>query len=261
MIKTVNILDIQNTAVKWLPEVKAFQERKVWEFTPGLNILWGANGTGKSSLLRLLARMFHCEQGQDEQKVTQHSVHEMFEWAKGSPLSITSKYDAVSVEHDSSPVIYLDPNATKGQIYAGSFDDDFFTASVASYMLKVSSGQTMASRLGSFLQQIADASFKSIPEVKIYDAKKKSAIEAFLAGTLEKDRPTVMLDEPDKSLDITTQVRFWNFIQRFQDKVQMIISAHSLLACDIPGANYITFGGDKYLKDCRLIKANISGTS
>lgn len=251
MIKSIKIKDKDNTAVSWLPKIDGFKES--FEFTPGLNILFGLNGSGKSSLLTLIARMFHCEQGQDEQKVTSYSFSEMFSLNFNNPgLSYASKYDAVSIVHDGSPVVYLSPNKVKGQIHAGSFDDDFFKDSVQSYMFKGSSGETTIRRLGPFLKKIDEGSFKKIPKIERHD-EGKEIINSFLAGTLEKDRPTVILDEPEKSLDVMAEMGLWEFIKA-QRKVQMIISTHSLFACDIPEANYIVFGDRNYLENCRIIK-------
>jgi hypothetical protein len=45
---------------------------------------------------------------------TFHSLNEMF----GSEG--INKYDSVNIEHDGSPVLYMDPQTVKGQMYAGS---------------------------------------------------------------------------------------------------------------------------------------------
>lgn len=63
MIYKLSIKDPAKTPVRWLAKVDAIQQQRVFEFKPGLNILWGRNGSGKTSLIKVLARLFHCEQG------------------------------------------------------------------------------------------------------------------------------------------------------------------------------------------------------
>jgi DNA polymerase III delta prime subunit len=252
MIKELEISNIEGTPVKWLSKTKAFKDNNKWKFTPGLNILWGPNGSGKSTLLLLLARMFHCEQGCDEQKITSYSMsHLLDRFAK------TSSYDSVKVEHDGSPVVYLDSGVTKGQIFPGTFDDDFFRESVSSYMSKGSSGEMTSLKLGNILKCIIGNKFKEADLRGPY-GDEKSIIEGFFKGTFEKDRPTVLMDEPDRSLDITSQFLLWKFVMRNKHKAQFIIAAHNLLACDFEDANYITFGDSEYLQDCRMVKRNMN---
>lgn len=149
----------------------------------------------------------------------------------------------------------MDPQTAKGQMYAGHFDDDFFHASFASTIFKGSSGQTTNARLGLFLKRIVQGEFADPDLSKHMQEHQRTAIEGFLNGTIiERSKPTILLDEPDKSLDVVSQVLLWNGLRKFSDKIQIIVTAHSLLACDIEGANYITLGNPKYLEDCRKIK-------
>jgi ABC-type cobalamin/Fe3+-siderophores transport system ATPase subunit len=257
MIKSIKILDTELSAVEWLSCIEDFKGQPLFEFTPGINILWGANGSGKSSLLRLLARMFLCEQGQDEQKATSTSLNTLIplrRLEKGLYLSLA----AVDLQHDGSPTLYMDSGTGKGQIFPGHFDDDFFKESLLSHAFKGSSGQTTHYRLDSILKRIVTHDFKAPDLSAVWDKGKKSLLETFLKGTLESTKPTILLDEPDRSLDITGQVLFWKFVTKFQDRVQFIIATHNLLACDLDGANYLTFGGDQYLKQCRAIKGVMS---
>jgi len=254
MIQNVQILDNTHTAVDWLPKVPAFRNQTTYTFSPGLNILWGANGSGKSSLLRLLSRMFLCEQGQDEQKATFHSLHEVFKIGSNDP----SRYDAIKVLHDGSPVLYLDSGVGKGQLYAGAFDDDFFTDSLASFAFKGSSGQTTYYRLDNVVRRLIKKDFKEPDLSKVWDKPKKAILEGFLKGTLEKSHPTILIDEPERSLDIMAQVTFWNFIRSYQDKYQFIIATHNLFACNLSEANYIPFGDPKYLDHCREIQSRMN---
>ena len=76
MIYKLDILDAAKTPVPWLLSVEAFKKPCTFEFKPGLNVLWGRNGSGKTSLTKVLARLFHCEQG-NQPIVTQESLSDL----------------------------------------------------------------------------------------------------------------------------------------------------------------------------------------
>jgi len=71
---------------------------------------------------------------------------------------------------------------------------------------------------------------------------------SFLKGSGKKGQPTVLLDEPARSLDLPAQVQIWRLVRAYAERVQFIVASHSLYALNIPGANYIELT-DGYMDD------------
>lgn len=62
MISALRIVDPDTACVAHWGKVEALKGLEAIEFKPGLNILWGPNGCGKTTVLTAIARMLHCEQ-------------------------------------------------------------------------------------------------------------------------------------------------------------------------------------------------------
>lgn len=65
--------------------------------------------------------------------------------------------------------------------------------------------------------------------------------EQLFSATTIAGPHTMILDEPDQSLDLDMQARFWGAIPHIvRDKnLQVIAATHSVFAAILPGANYI----------------------
>lgn len=237
MIYKLKIKDPTQTPVPWLAKVEAFKAPRAFEFKPGLNILWGRNGAGKTSLTKVLARLFHCEQG-NHPLVTQESLSELvredIDLKKG--LKIT---------HDGQGVRHFDPGHAVGLMGGGAaFDWDFGMAGIANTMFKGSAGQTTMFRFDRLMTEIITG---AVPEVAWkfprsakgpWSTRVKLA-EHFLEGNAKKGQPTVLLDEPERSYDLNTQIGVWRLLRAYADQVQFIVASHSLCALKIPEAHYI----------------------
>lgn len=243
MIRFLDIQKPEETCIKWLGKVAALKAPRRFEFTPGLNILWGRNGSGKTTVLKLLARMFQCEQG-GIPTVTQNSIHELFPGFRDDDDE--KVFAAVEVSHDGQGVRHFDPSHSVGLIGGGAgFDDDFFTAGVMNTMFKGSAGQTTLYRfeqiMGGFLKDSAapKPDFKMKKEhVNETWSGRIELIEKFLKGSGEKGPVTVMFDEPERSFDLPTQAQLWRLMRAQAHRAQFIIASHSIFALNIPEANY-----------------------
>lgn len=242
MIYKLDILDAAKTPVKWLSRIEAFQKPRAFEFKPGLNILWGRNGAGKTSLTKVLARLFHCEQG-NQPIVTKESLSELVGDRIRDDIDIKQ---GVRVEHDGQGVRHFDPDHAVGLMGGGAaFDWAFGTEGIANTMFRGSAGQTTMFRFDRLMNEIVAG---NVPEVEwkfprahnnsVWAARVKLA-DFFLKGRAEKGPPTVLLDEPERSYDLNTQIGVWRFLRAFSDQVQFIVASHSLFALKIPGAHYI----------------------
>ena len=106
MIHRLDILDPTKTPVPWLASIDAFKTPRTFEFKPGLNVLWGRNGSGKTSLTKVLARLFHCEQS-NQPIVTQESLSEL---VGGRVMNDADLRTGLSVSHDGQGVRHFDPS-------------------------------------------------------------------------------------------------------------------------------------------------------
>jgi predicted ATPase len=242
VIYKLDILDSTKTPVKWLSSVEAFKKPRAFEFKPGLNVLWGRNGSGKTSLTKVLARLFHCEQG-NQPIVTQESLSEL---VGGRVMDDIDLKAGLKITHDGQGVRHFDPGHAVGLMGGGAaFDWAFGMEGIANTLFKGSAGQTTMFRFDRLINEIVAG---EIPEVEWkFSRERLSGVWAeraklasyFLKGNAAKGPPTILLDEPERSYDLNAQVGVWRFLRAYSDQIQFVVASHSLFALKIPDAHYI----------------------
>lgn len=232
MIKRITISNPAATCVPWWSKVPWLKDKTSIEFTPGVNIILGPNGSGKSTILMAIARRLMCAQG-GTQKVTRDGLEE----------SGIGRLDGLSIEHDGSPIMFCDPNQAVGLI-GGAFDDDFFTTGVTNAMFRGSAGEVTMQRGNAAMRCLTGReSFPSIEwrtcQSDAYPQRK--AVLDVLGEPPENPRPTILFDEPTRSLAMIYDLGFWQHVgmQAALNGIQVIVSAHSVFCLAVPGANYI----------------------
>ena len=234
MIYRLKVNDPTNAVCHWWNDVEWLKGRSEIEFGPGLNILFGGNGSGKSTVLATIAKLLCCYDG-DAQVVGQHTGHDLHTRTKdGKSLKL-----GLEPIHDGSPVIHFDPSQTVGLI-GGGFDWDFGDAGLRNTMFKGSAGQTCMMRMNKALA----IAFGKIdwPEVVWNGTNPDFSPElaTFFKGDGNRVRPTLIMDEPSSNLDLRTEIMLFKALQKIADAgVQVIVATHSVFALHMDGAKYI----------------------
>lgn len=253
MISELVIEDLNRSCVLHAKDVPFLQSLPRLEFKPGLNILWAANGAGKSTVLKALARMLHCEQG-GKSVVTRDSIDAVFTVPHAKFRSgDRSESMAMGLRpvHDGQCVLHFDPGHAVGLLAGGAaFDWDFGMTGVLNATFHGSSGETTTARISDTLRTLT-GDVAAWPKIEWrVDKKAYSQVEEYLKGTLPLGQPTVLLDEPDRSLSMKLQAGLWiNLARRFANNVQVIAASHSPFALRLPGAHYIELTPG-YLAEC-----------
>lgn len=250
MIRTFSVNDPAMAPVSWWHTV--FKDARSFDFGPGINVLWGPNGSGKTTVIRALARLFHCEQS-GFPVVTSASLNSLLD-RRGS-LFRTDKEQlhyhetlraSVTVQHDGQGVCSFDPSVAPGLLGGGAaFDDDFFSEGVVNTMFKGSSGQTTEFRLQKVLATIVNKQTPNVErrmrqeEANGYHGQRIQVADAWLKPSIEQGPPTILFDEPERSFDLQHQIAIWRVMRAYADEVQFIVASHNFFALQLPEAHYI----------------------
>jgi len=225
MIETLRVLNPDNTCVPWWNKVPWLQGKIEFTFKPGLNIVIGPNGSGKSTLIRALARLTFCEQGGTPLVSREGLGH--FRGQYNEPPRV-----GLELVQDGQGTLFAAADTNNGLIGGGAgFDYDFMTQGIHNAMFKGSQGEGVIQRC---LRTMTRAIQGEIPEVRykvhrpkaqerqaIYDAQVAS-----LQGTIPKGSPTLLLDEPTRSLAVTYQAGVWRRLGDLAETRQIIVATH-----------------------------------
>jgi predicted ATPase len=237
MISSIEFDSVEKSKkFSYASEVEFFKTRKKLEFTPGLNILFGPNGCGKSTILRMIAMSLAAEQG-GVSTITSS-------WAEGvfDRFESRSTLDGIRVHHDGQPILYGNPRNATGLIGGTAFDDDFMNEGLANSMSKDSTGWTTMRRLLKMIATLeGDHEFPSKFAERILKKSLRPEVQGLLAASIPVGPKTMLFDEPESGLAIPVQRNVLNslFAGARKDGYQVIVATHSLFALGLPGANYI----------------------
>lgn len=234
MIRSLRVVDPKRTPAPWWPKVKGLEGVSELTFQPGLNILWGPNGSGKTTLLTAMARLLFCEQG----GVTTYTHAARRELSRGFDDEVA--FDGLVVDHDGRAVRYFNPDHKVGLV-GGSFDDDFFGKGLMNTIRKASSGQTVMIEVDGLIAEMLSGYVPPITQKAkpSDDDEIGKRMWGLVSGSGEKGPPTLILDEPDRSLDTPKQLAIWKSFRALWADAQIIVSSHSPFALRIEEANYI----------------------
>ncbi len=281
MISRLLVKDSARSIVPWWSQVEALRALTEVCFKPGLNVLWGRNGAGKSTILKALSRLTCSEQG-GRSVVTEDAIRAFF---PGFGADEEDNFGLL-LEHDAQATVTASAGTRYG-LSLGGFDDDFFFEGFLTMNQKGSSGQNQMGLLDRALSQYMTiarpkaqpseptgrtplmrrgAAAPPVPEWPMIDWRvTEQGVNDLWANRVRKMREklftpqipagpyTVILDEPDQSLDLDMQARLWGAMPRImQDKnLQVICATHSVFATDIPDAHYIELTPG-YLEEVRV---------
>lgn len=231
---------------KYVEKLEFFKEQKELEFKPGLNILFGKNGSGKSSVLKVLAQKLFALQG-GISALTLYAVRESRFDIGDEGLSLAPYV----VSHDGTSIVFIDTRATPG-IIGGQFDDDFFEEGVRNAMLKKNStGEATLSRLNTFVGVcLALIRGQEVDIEAVYPAEVQNDLVgqhfrdkwvSMIAPTIARGQRTVLIDEPESGLSLVLQKRLWTIFQheKVTEKFQIVVATHSVFALNVKNAHFI----------------------
>lgn len=209
----------QEDKFEFINKLSFFKDCNHIKFKPGVNIIFGQNGTGKSTILNMIAMSLAAKQG-GISKLTH-------KWTRDYDMS------RFVVDHDGQPIMYCDTKTDVGLIGGmAGFDNDFFSEGVKAIKRShESSGLTTLSRL----TPIIDVLFhdKPMPD-KIASSLHNDEYDELIKGTIDIGQKTILIDEPESGLSYVLQSRIIpRLIESARNKnIQLIIATHSPYALE-----------------------------
>jgi len=220
-------------------KLPALQDK--FEFQHGLNILFGPNGCGKSTVIRILGAysMVPC------------GILDKGGWSstRHAPLYFGNLRESVNfpdclckpiknckaeVDWDGSPSFLNNTSISDTPIRSLDDNSDGLFTNEQLLLNHCSSGEMRFARLCKMIKILKNPpNLLKIPDNNNYNSV---WIDSFMRQiNYVKSLPrngkiTLLLDEPDRSLAIPNQIDLWNTLSKIAEKIQVILSSHSIFA-------------------------------
>lgn len=239
---------------------------KTFHFQPGLNLLVGLNGSGKSSLLQTLAQRLMCFNfGLPKLDDDLYRLNDDL-WQKDEDAYWRTPKFMPWVELDCAAIPYAmysspdftprgQPNRAYSLCYGlGKDATDFYDKTDT-----FSSGEGMANVLRSMFEAVRTGTLP-VDRTAVEDTAWRSdgCSMKTKVGILDKllpvaDAPVLLLlDEPERALDLNSQLLFWKDLVQLSEmpNVQIIIATHSVIPLFMQNIKYsVTEMTTDYLAD------------
>lgn len=216
--------------------------KKEIEFKPGLNILFGPNGCGKTTTLSIVAAYSGIRENNKgwSRTVDPIEVNDDLPYPKCFVKRCVGKVEA-DVEWDGTPSYFA--TSTGEVVVPHAFDNDNMMEQLQVMMAKPSSGQLRLYNIKKLIKELASPPDLTIANVKgVNDvwAKARQGFADYVKSLPRNGPVTLLLDEPDKSLSLPVQFDVWTkAMPQWAKRIQVIVAAHSPFCLVAPDANVI----------------------
>lgn len=232
MITSIKIENNENTPFDYIPDLESFKNGKEYVFNPGVNIVIGGNGSGKSTLINLIARYMFCEKTMCSSLPSEAlSYPDIFDGDK--------VFDGISIKADYVCKVFRllsHLEMDKESILKNMENFESYLTGCSS-----SFGEKTMYAINSLFENMFRQKDYRFPVIKLKDVKEsfnsywKSRIDSLIRYyaknhvNINEDEFefTVLMDEPDRNLDIDNIIEIYNILSFHKPQTQIITVIHN----------------------------------
>lgn len=233
MITSIKITDNNRTPFRYLPDVDAFKNDTEYKFIPGVNVIIGRNGCGKSTLLNLIAMYTFCT---DTMSSAVPNV------ALSFPCIWDDKdrvFDGIEIHADYVGKVFrmLPHMEMKKDDILGNMEN--FTSYVNG--TDCSSGEKGIVALNSLFKSMFSTKDYAFPIAELRERSKgysemwrrkiDNLIQYYKKNHIKVDKEsfeyTVLMDEPDRNLDVQNIMEVYEVLSFHKPQTQIIAVIHN----------------------------------
>lgn len=233
MITSVKIKDNTKTPFEYASDIEAFENGREFIFKPGVNVIIGKNGSGKSTLLNIMSMYALCEKSMCSEIPTEAlDFPPMFD-------DDDKVLDGIDISSDyAGKVFRLLPSAemNRDSVLKNISNLDLYVNNI-----RRSYGEKVVLSLESLFNLMFGQKDYTFPIQDLVEYKKKSnafwikRIDSLLKYykrnritlTESSFEYTVLMDEPDRNLDIDNIMQIYNVLSFHKPQTQIIAIVHN----------------------------------
>lgn len=229
MVYKVAIKDNKNTPIHHLPDLDSFQNGKEYVFKPGVNIIVGENGCGKTTLMKLIERYLMVDFTSCGKGMYRRNVNRLF---KG-PLENRVLLDGVDVYADYQRNIFRLSHA--GEKEGNQAVETFEDFGTMINQKTASTGEGVVIALNSLWKHMFGGNAQLL-----FDYRQFKESEPLYWKYIENHHQegfeewTILMDEPDRNLSLENISHVKGILSIHKPQTQIIAVVHNpILICSL----------------------------
>ena len=224
MVTKVVINNNEDTPIGYLHKLKAFKNGKTFEFKKGVNIIVGANGCGKTTLMNLIRKYLLVDLSECSAGTFNCNINELFP----SLIDHSRILDGVEVfadyQRNTFRLCHAGERKHDDEILADEHSiQEFFGQKWAS------TGEGVLQALNAMFGRMFGKGAKLAFNYAQFASNYPQYIKYVAEHAIEGDEWTVLMDEPDRNLDIENISQIKGILSFHKPHTQIIAVVHNPL--------------------------------
>ena len=226
MIERIVIKDNTNTPISYLPELDNFKNGTEYNFKPGVNVIIGENGCGKTTLMKLIESYLLVDKTECSRGMYNSNINRLFGLGMSGRL-----LDGVDVYADYEKNVFRLCHATEKT--NSDVMENFESFGETFTQMHSSTGESVNVAMNSLFKRMFSVGAKlhfDYQEIANSLDDYKSYGEYVKAHTVkDHDEWTILMDEPDRNLDIENISQIKGILSYHKEQTQIIAVVHNPL--------------------------------